>query len=279
MHYALSLPNGGAEARTLVEFATLAEEAGWEAVFLEDYIIWQGQAEVPTYDPWVLLGAMAMVTKRLRLGTMVTPLSRRRPWKVACEAITLDHLSGGRVTLGVGLGDTDWDSISFGHFGEITDPRKRAKRLDEGLDILAGLWSGEPFSYHGEYFSIEETTLLPRPVQTPRIPIWVGGAYPFKGPIRRAARWDGACPYKHETHFMTSEDVRAYKASIYENRPSNQPFDICLGGSPRRDDWEEEKAYMHALAEAGMTWWCEYVPPDVPEYMRKCIERGPLRID
>jgi alkanesulfonate monooxygenase SsuD/methylene tetrahydromethanopterin reductase-like flavin-dependent oxidoreductase (luciferase family) len=279
MHYALSLPNGGPEARTLVEFAALADEAGWEAVFLEDYIVWQGQAEVPTYDPWVLLGAMASVTKRLRLGTMVTPLERRRPWKIAREAVTLDHLSAGRVTLGVGLGDTVTDDPSFSHFGEITDPRKRAKRLDEGLDILIGLWSGEPFSYHGEYYNIEETTLLPKPVQTPRIPIWLGGAYPFKGPMRRAARWDGACPYKYETHFMMPDDVRLYKAFIDENRPPHQPFDICLGGSPRREDWEEEKAYMRSLAEAGMTWWCEYIPPDEPGYMRKCIERGPLRID
>ncbi len=279
MHYALSLPNGGLEARTLVKFAALAEQAGWEAVFLEDYIIWQGHAEVPTFDPWVLMGAMAMVTKRLRLGTMVTALARRRPWKVARETVTLDHLSAGRVILGVGLGDTVSDDTSFSHFGEITDPRKRAKVLDEGLDIVAGLWSGDPFSYHGEYYNIEETTLLPMPVQTPRIPIWVGGAYPFKGPMQRAARWDGACPYKHKTHFMTPEDVRLYKAFIYENRPSNAPFDICLGGSPRREDWEEEKAYMHSLAEAGMTWWCEYVPPDEPDYMRKCIERGPIRID
>jgi alkanesulfonate monooxygenase SsuD/methylene tetrahydromethanopterin reductase-like flavin-dependent oxidoreductase (luciferase family) len=279
MHYALNLPNGGPDVRTLVEFAALAEEAGWEAVFLEDYIIWQGHAEIPTYDPWVLMGAMAMVTNRIRLGTMVTPLSRRRPWKVAREAVTLDHISNGRVILGVGLGDTDWDGTSFSHFGEITEPRKRAKRLDEGLDILAGLWSREPFSYHGEYYSIKETILLPKPVQTPRIPIWVGGAYPFKGPMRRAARWDGGCPYKHETHFMMAEDVHAYKAFIAENRPSNQPFDICLGGSPRREDWEEEKAYIHSLAEAGMTWWNEYVPPNEPDFMRKCIERGPLRID
>jgi alkanesulfonate monooxygenase SsuD/methylene tetrahydromethanopterin reductase-like flavin-dependent oxidoreductase (luciferase family) len=279
VHYALCLPNGGPDARTLIEFAALAEEAGWEALFLEDYIIWQGHMEVPTYDPWVLLGSMAMVTKRLRLGPMVTPLSRRRPWKVACEAVTLDHISGGRVILAVGLGDTDWDNITFGHFGEIIDPLKRAKRLDEGLDILAGLWSGKPFSYHGEYYNIEETTLLPTPVQTPRIPIWVGGAYPFKGPMRRAARWDGACPYKFKTHFMTPEDVCSYKAFIDENRPSHEPFDICVGGSPRRDDWEEEKAYIQSLAEAGITWWCEYDPPDEPDSMRKCIERGPLRID
>ena len=279
MHYALTLPNGGVDAQTLVTYATLAEKAGWEAVFLEDYIVWQGHMEVPTYDPWVLLGAMAIATKRVRLGTMVTPLSRRRPWKLACEAVTLDHISGGRLTLGVGLGDTDWDGVTFSHFGEITDPKTRAKRLDESLDILAGLWSGEPFSYQGEYYKIKETTFLPKPVQTPRIPIWVGGAYPFKGPMRRAARWDGACPYKYKTHYMTPEDLRFYKAFIDENRISREPFDICLGGSPRREDWEEEKAYIKSLAEAGMTWWSEYVPPDEPDQMRKCIERGPLRID
>jgi alkanesulfonate monooxygenase SsuD/methylene tetrahydromethanopterin reductase-like flavin-dependent oxidoreductase (luciferase family) len=279
MHYALTLPNGGIDAKLLVEFARLAEEAGWEGVFLEDYIVWQGHMDVPTYDPWVLLGAMAMVTKRLLLGTMVTPLARRRPWKVAREAVTLDHISGGRVILGVGLGDTDWDSVTFSHFGEITDPRKRAKRLDESLDIVAGLWTGEPFSYQGEYYKIKETTLLPKPVQTPRIPIWVGGAYPFKGPMCRAARWDGACPYKFKTHYMTPEDIRTYKAFIDENRASQGPFDICHGGNPRREDWEEEKDYIRSLAEAGMTWWSEYVPPDEPDSMRASIARGPLRID
>lgn len=113
--------------RTLAELARLAEEAGWDGVFLEDYIVyWDGG---PTYDPWIALAAMALNTKRIRLGTSVTPLARRRPWKVARETMTLDHLSGGRFILGVGLGSRD--GAGFARLGEVTDMRQRAKQLDE----------------------------------------------------------------------------------------------------------------------------------------------------
>jgi alkanesulfonate monooxygenase SsuD/methylene tetrahydromethanopterin reductase-like flavin-dependent oxidoreductase (luciferase family) len=224
MKYGLNLPNGGAcgDPRTLADLAHLAEEAGWDGVFLEDYIVWQGHQEVPTYDPWVALAAMALSTQRVRLGIMVTPLTRRRPWKVAREAVSLDHLSNGRLILGVGLGDTSVD-ISFAPFGEATDPRQRAGMLDEALNVLVGLWSGQPFRYDGAYFHLEEVTLLPRPVQSPRIPIWVGGGWPLPGPTQRAL--------------------------------------------------------IRALAEAGATWWVEYLPPAEDDEMRAGVERGPLQVD
>jgi alkanesulfonate monooxygenase SsuD/methylene tetrahydromethanopterin reductase-like flavin-dependent oxidoreductase (luciferase family) len=143
MRYGLCFPNGGAcaDARTLAELAHLAEGAGWDGVFLEDYIVWQGHQDAPTYDPWVALAAMAMQTEKIRLGTQVTPLSRRRPWKVARETVTLDHLSNGRLILGVGLGDTSID-VSFTHFAEVTDARQRSQMLDQALDVLVGLWKG-----------------------------------------------------------------------------------------------------------------------------------------
>ncbi len=139
MRYGLELPNAGVggDARTLGDLAQLAEAAGWDGIFLEDYLVWQGQAGVPTYDPWVALAAMAMRTQRIRLGTMVTPLSRRRPWKLAREAATLDHLSNGRLILGVGLGDIA--DQGFSNVGETTDLRQRARVVDEALEILAGL--------------------------------------------------------------------------------------------------------------------------------------------
>lgn len=210
MQYALGLPNGGAwgDARTLAELARLAEESGWDGVFLEDYIVWQSQPDVPTYDPWIALAAMAMRTERIRLGTHVTALARRRPWKVAREAVTLDHLSNGRIILGVGLGDTGesvGSDISFTHFGEVAEARQRARMLDEALEVISGLWSGEPFSYEGQYYQVKEVTFAPRPVQTPRIPIWVGGGWPLKGPTQRAARWDGSCLYKHQEHYLTPD--------------------------------------------------------------------------
>jgi alkanesulfonate monooxygenase SsuD/methylene tetrahydromethanopterin reductase-like flavin-dependent oxidoreductase (luciferase family) len=137
MRYGLNLPNGGltGDPHTASELAALAEASGWDGVFLEDYIVWQGHQDVPTYDPWILLAAMAVRTERIRLGITVTPLSRRRPWKVAREAATLDHLSNRRMILGVGLGDTRLD-ISLTHFGEVVDMKRRSEMLDEALDII-----------------------------------------------------------------------------------------------------------------------------------------------
>ena len=280
MHYGLALPNGGVDPQTMAEFAALAEASGWDGVFVEDYIIWQGDQNMPTFDPWVLLTAMAMRTTRVKLSTQITPLARRRPWKVACEAMTLDHLSNGRVILGVGLGDNiTANEPSFAAFGEEMDAKRRAKMLDEALQIIVGLWRGEPFSFDGEFYHVKEIKVLPRPVQMPRIPIWIGGGYPLKGPVQRAARWDGACLYRHKTHYMTPEDVRALKALVESQRGASVRYDISVGGSKRREDWDEERAYIKSLAEAGITWWIEYVPPDDLDKMRACIARGPLRID
>jgi alkanesulfonate monooxygenase SsuD/methylene tetrahydromethanopterin reductase-like flavin-dependent oxidoreductase (luciferase family) len=280
MRYGLALPNGGVDPQTMAEFAALAEASGWDGVFVEDYIIWQGDQNVPTFDPWVLLAGMAVRTKRVRLSTQITPLARRRPWKVACEATTLDHLSNGRAILGVGLGDNvTINDFSFSAFGEEMDAKRRAKMLDEALDILVGLWSGESFSYDGEFYHVNKVRLLPRPVQQPRIPIWIGGAYPLKGPTQRAARWDGACLYRNKTHYMMPEDVRTLKILVEGQQGASAPYDICVGGSKRRDDWDEERAYITSLAEAGITWWTEYVPPDDLDKMHASIARGPLRID
>ena len=283
MRYGLELPNGGAcgDARTLGECAAMAEDAGWDGVFLEDYVIYQNRQDLPTYDPWVGLAAMAMRTKRIRLGTEVTPLPRRRPWKLARELVTLDHLSGGRMILGVGLGDSA--DLSFTRFGEIANARERANAVDESLEILAGLWTGEPFSYHGDHFDVEEVTFLPRPVQQPRIPIWVGGGYGRKGPLQRAARWDGACFFEDDGHgggpgVSHPEGARMLKASMKEHRDPSLPFDIVCGGRERASNWDQEQALIAAIAEAGATWWIEWIAPAEPDAMRAAIKRGPLRI-
>ena len=124
-----------------------------------------------------------MRTTRIRIGTMIAPLSRRRPGKLARETVSVDRLSGGRLILGVGLGDPV--QVDFGFFGETTDANIRAQRLDEGLDILNGLWAGQPFSYQGEHCQLEEVRFLPTPVRQPRIPIWVGGWWPNKGLVNK----------------------------------------------------------------------------------------------
>ena len=147
---------------------------------------------MPATDPWIAVAGMAVRTQRVRLGIMVTPLARRRPWKVARETVALDALSGGRFTLGVGLGGGP--QAEFAAFGEDADARVRAERLDEGLAVLDGLWSGEPFSFEGEHHRVERRAVPPRSVQQPRIAVWVAGRWPNRRPFRRAARWDGVFP-------------------------------------------------------------------------------------
>ena len=282
MKYAVNLPNGGetGHPRKLAEFARLAEAAGWDGVFVEDYIIWQGHNEVPTYDPWVALSAMAVATKSVRLGTMVTPIARRRPWKLARETVTLDHLSEGRLILGVGLGDTELDT-SFTGFGESTDSKERAVMVDEALELLDRLWSGEEITHAGRFYNIHAARMLPRPLQMPRIPIWIGGVWPLKGPTHRALRWDGACLYKRSPDDdFTPKDV-ADLAALAEARPNaGMPFDIVIGHATwqRAKDPEQERAYIASLAEAGATWWSQYISPEKETDMRKYIEEGPLRI-
>jgi alkanesulfonate monooxygenase SsuD/methylene tetrahydromethanopterin reductase-like flavin-dependent oxidoreductase (luciferase family) len=285
MRYMLNLALSGIDGdiHRLVEFARLAEAAGWDGLSLEDYIVYPAHPRGVTFDPWLAMAAIAARTQRLRLAVLVTPLARRRPWKVAREAATLDHLSRGRAILGVGLGDGA--AVDFTAFGETTAARQRAAMLDEALDIIVGLWRGEPFSYQGEHYQARDVTFLPTPVQTPRIPIWVGGGWPLRGPTRRAARWDGSCLYKHSdagpSVDVTAADVRAMRADFERERSSAAPFDIVLGGTTPGDDRAATRARLAPLAEAGMTWWNELVMPSTtePEAVRRRIGQGPPRLD
>jgi alkanesulfonate monooxygenase SsuD/methylene tetrahydromethanopterin reductase-like flavin-dependent oxidoreductase (luciferase family) len=275
----LALPTGGecGDPCFLVELAELAEASRWDGVFLEDYVCFHGEPAAPTCDPWAALAAIAVRTRRLVLGTAVTPLARRRPWQVARQAAAVDQLSGGRVVLGAGLGDVG-DHVardsSFTHFGEETDARRRAAMLDEALAIVAGLWSGEPFRFHGDHFRVDEVTFLPPPAQRPRIPIWIGGGYPHAGPTRRAARWDGSLLYRVPGHDLSPEDVRRLRSLA-----GDRPYDVAVGGRARADDVEWERRRLQALEAAGATWWLEYVPPGGRAEMRAAVERGPLALE
>jgi alkanesulfonate monooxygenase SsuD/methylene tetrahydromethanopterin reductase-like flavin-dependent oxidoreductase (luciferase family) len=283
LQYGLSLPTGWecGDSRFLVSLGERAEAAGWDGLFLEDYVCYGGDPAAPTCTTWVVLAAVALRTERLRLGTEVTPLTRRRPWNVAREAATVDQLSGGRVILGIGLGDTGEAvgvDASFVRFGEEANARTRGEMLDEGLEIIAGLWSGEPFSFRGKHFQVENVTFLPRPIQEPRIPIWIGGGYPNPRPTRRALRWDGSCLYK-ETHGGSWENMSAADVSALRDATDGRPYTIAVGGSGRGGDWEAERDHIRAVAAATADWWIEWVPPGDRESMQKAVERGPLRID
>src|SRR5438128_1525203 len=250
MQYGITLPNAGAcgDPRVLADLAREAEEAGWDGVFVWDALYLAEMvdpAKAVTCDPWIALAAVATRTERIRIGTLVTPLTRRRPWKVARETVTLDHLSNGRLVLPVGLG---WlGDGGFSKVGEETDRNTRAAMLDEALAILTGLWSGQPFSFSGEHYRVDEMTFLPKPVQSPRIPIWVIGAWPKAKSMARAMRYDGVIPVKagDDNGFwamLTPGDVSELKAYIAEQRPQAGPFDMVLEGATQGDNPEEAAA-------------------------------------
>jgi alkanesulfonate monooxygenase SsuD/methylene tetrahydromethanopterin reductase-like flavin-dependent oxidoreductase (luciferase family) len=251
----------------VVDLATAAEQAGWDGFFLWDHLLYE--RDVPFIDPWVTLSAIAVSTERIRLGPLITPLPRRRPWKVAREAVTLDHLSGGRLVLGVGLGTDFWRD--FGAFGEeAQDDRTRADLLDDGIEILTRLWSGEPVTYRGKRSALEGVRFLPRPLQEPRIPLWSAAIWPVRaGPVRRAARCDGVMPFRPDGP-MTPEDVRTLRGEIDRHRPAGTTtYDVCVHG---------QRARAAELEAAGVTWLMESFYPEAPlSDVRRVIGEGPPR--
>ncbi len=281
MQYALYVPNYGAEmsARGFAELAAEAEEAGWDGFFIWDHILGSQSNKAPMVDPWVTLAAMAMSTERLRLGTTVTPIPRRRPWKLARETVTLDHLSNGRLILGVGIGSPA--DAEFEQFGEEGDAKIRAEKLDEGLEVLTGLWRGKSFSFQGKHYQVQKTTFRPAALQSPRIPVWVGGFWPHQAPFRRAACWDGVIPLTD--HWPTTpEDLREIMDYIKEHRTSRDPFDVAViasRGVRRKNDAQALKKVIQ-FAEAGMTWWLEglFAGHDSLKELRRRIRFGPPRI-
>lgn len=222
MRTAVSIPPF-TDAATLVAMTVEAEAAGWDGVFLWDHLVFMAGAHHDVLDPWVLLGAMAQATERVRLGTMVTPLARRRPWMVAKHLTTLDHLSGGRATLSVGLGEPP--DADFAAFGDEPGARERADLLDEGLTVVDGLLRG-PLAHRGTAHRID-AEILPRPVQRPRPPVWVAGVAPHRRPLARALRWDGIVPIGSQG-YMTPGEVAGYLAGV--DRPDG--WDVVVAGAP-----------------------------------------------
>ena len=278
MKYGFIIPGG--DIHTVADLAAEAEAAGWDAAFYWDGVNIQ---DMPMYDPWVTMAAMAMRTQRVRLGAIVSPLSRRRPWKVARETVSLDHLSGGRLIVPVGLGALD--DGGFGKVSEPTDRKTRAELLDESLAILTGLWSGEPFQYEGKHYHLDTMTFLPKPVQSPRIPIWVVAMWPSERSMQRALRFDGLLPNVRDANGgprdVTPDDIREMAAYVAERRNQPTPFDIVMEGETPGDDPAQAAVVVRPFAEAGATWWNESrwgAMSDVA-LVRTRIQQGPPRIE
>jgi hypothetical protein len=276
MKFGIVLPCG--DARIAADYALQAEKANWDGFF-----VWE---PVWGIDAWVSMTAAAMQTEKIKLGTLLTPLSRIRPWKLASETVTLDNLSGGRLILSVGLGAID---TGFDAFGEETNRRTRAELLDEGLDILTGLWQGQPFQYDGKHYQIKETDFMPPPlpVQQPRIPIWVVGAWPYKKSMKRVLRYDGLLPNVMDEdgqhREMVPDDVRKMKKYVDGNRTLETPFEIIVEGETPGDDLSRSAAIISSWADAGATWWIEsrWLVPRDDEGLRVVLERikqGPPQV-
>ena len=265
------------DVRLLADLAREAEDAGWDGCFVWDHI--QVGWLDTVADPWMALTAMVLATSRIRVGTLVTPLYRRHPWKLARETVTLDHLSQGRLILGVGLGSDLFGEISA--FDGPLDDRVRARMLDEGLAVLTGLWSGKPFSFAGEHFQVNNACFVPAPVQSPRIPIWVAGTWPKRPPFRRAARYDGVIPVTGDIRSsLSAAELGELIAFVSQHRgAADAPYDVVYSAGTPGDRGDREREIIAPYAAAGATWWLESMLPwqRSPQQARDRIRRGPPR--
>jgi alkanesulfonate monooxygenase SsuD/methylene tetrahydromethanopterin reductase-like flavin-dependent oxidoreductase (luciferase family) len=278
----------GSDPELAVELAPLAESSGWDAFF-----VWEG---IWATDPWATLAAAAMVTERIRLGTMLTPVPRRRPWELAGQTMTVDRLSKGRVILSAGLGVPQEFEQRFWIFEDDPGRRVRAELLDEGLELMQQLWQGEPFEYEGQHFRARrtETMLPPAIVQQPRITTWVVGVWPRMRSMRRVARYDGWIPNyapPNATGIDPLEQQRTYTPDIAAEAVAwirserertglaDRAFDVIQEGTTSGTDRAADAAVVRSWAAAGVTWWLEsnwQVPShEVAEYARARITAGP----
>lgn len=282
-----------ADANRLVELAVASERAGFDGFFIWDALFMEPGAHIA--DATVALGAIAQATERIRFGAMITPVARRRPWKLAKEISTLDHLSGGRVTLGIGLGEPA--DIEFGNVGDDPTGKGRAERLDEGLEILEPLLRGETVNHAGKHFQIRDTRVAPRCLQQPRVPIWGAAALPARAGVRRAARWDGLFPVSFPESAATREDgsfdttqmwldpeafaevvkmTHEYRATVNPDLAA-RGFDFAASGDTRGDSGDQARAKVAAFEAAGASWWLEWLDDRAGAYDASLehVRRGP----
>lgn len=256
LKYGLLMPHGVKAISTpqdVVSLAIAAEEGGWDGFFIWDNL---GQA---MSDTAVVLAAIAVQTKRIKIGPMVTGVPRRRPWKLAKEIITLDLLSEGRIIFGAGLGE----GMFYEKFGEETDDKIRAEKLDESLEILNAFMSGKEVNFEGKHYKVDSLTYKP-PVQSPRVPIWVAGFWPKKGPFRRAAKWDGIMPHttrvvKDENAILSTEEVEASLKFIQDHREGTLDNFSYVMLNPIPEDEEKKQKLLEKYQKLGVSWWVDSV--------------------
>ncbi|HEY3753864.1 MAG TPA: LLM class flavin-dependent oxidoreductase [Pseudonocardiaceae bacterium] len=274
---AVAAPCFADDPMDLVALAVEAEAAGFDGFFIWDHMVFANDGMGPSIvDPWAVLSVAAARTSSIVLGPMITPVPRRRPWVLARQTATLDRIAGGRTVFGVGIGSPAHGD--FGIFGDETDARTRAAMLDEGLDVLAGLWTGEPFQFHGEHYSISEVRFRPTPVR--KIPVWVGGVLPAVAPMRRAARWHGAVPIRFADGGLarpSAADIAGVRDLVLDQRGSLDGYDFVVWAEVAADP-VAVLAELPAYADAGTTWWIETAKPEPDWYanLRRRIAMGPL---
>ncbi|WP_460522776.1 LLM class flavin-dependent oxidoreductase [Flindersiella endophytica] len=275
------------DARTAAELAELAEQHGWDGFFCWE-AIWG-------IDPWVCLSAAAVRTERIRLGTMLTPLPRRRPWELANQTSTLDNLSGGRVILSAGLGVSGEDV--FWMFEDDPGRKVRAELMDEGLEMLQHLWRGKTFDYSGKHYrsrSLDHDPMppvAPPPAQQPRIPIWMVGAWPRPKSMRRAAMLDGWLPHYAPpaggegelTPALLAEGVEWIREARAGNGLDMSAYDIVVEGNTDPDNPSAGAEKVRPWADAGANWWLEadwseMDPTRVREAAEHRLRAGPPRL-
>ena len=278
MRFGLDVATSGefADVELLAALAAQAVESGWDGFVIWDSLLGGGDsaASAPVVDPWVALTAIAMRTKRIRLGAFMTPLPRRRPWDVARSVATLDRLSGGRMIFGAGLG---YRADEFVAMGEDPGGRTRAEKLDEGLAVIDRLWSGAPVTFTGRHYQVKALAILPTPLQRPRVPIWTAAGWPRRRPLRRAARWDGTylMTVNQETgQLLEPSEVSAIAQYLASLRSSAVPLDIAVNGDLTGD--KDPRATISRFEDAGATWWVELCS-DTPDEERDRIRAGPAQ--
>jgi alkanesulfonate monooxygenase SsuD/methylene tetrahydromethanopterin reductase-like flavin-dependent oxidoreductase (luciferase family) len=275
MHFGVFLPPFAefAEPNRVVALSKQLEESGWDGLFLWDHML--AVPGMPVADPWVIMAAVATVTQRIRLGALVTPLPRRRPWVLSRQLATLDQLSNGRLIGGIGLGDDGWSE--FSSFGEAADPVIRGEMLDEALELIRRFLSGEAVNFHGRHYVVDSPPLLPRPRQDP-LPIWGAVRWPNRKPLARIAKLDGCFPIFATPGGLPPPDpadIATLHAQLVD-LGARADIDIAVRCALSLEEPASIPATVAALEHAGVTWMLEAFPPGAaPERVAGVVRKGP----